>query len=291
MRGEGYEFVSNKIYGVGAVQTGHKCFVIGGFQDYSNQIYVYDLNANHWSAFRIDGGDIVYGQVKMIFNIADILFAYVWHDRYHVYNLVALELLELKQWRKVEHKRHPILSSGVSGCLIEQRGEAVITCPKAGAKPSDVWVFRIKDKSWLSPTTKGNQPWLEADHCSCTTGLQVFVLGGRYLSYFGLHILDVTTLPYRWSTPSGLGYSPKPRFCFQASCTVKRIFVYGGFSGEDSFDVFLIKEQRWLKGPRFESNWSSGTSCNAVVQTAEKLLVFGGFSLPAQTPLEISAAQ
>lgn len=285
-------FDASKIYGVGAALVGHRCFVLGGFHRRHDKLYIYDIKNNRWSFSEIRNNLLVYGQVKVVFTVADTLYAFVWsHDIPERCHKLSMDVLELKEWQILTNSGDaPTISSGFSGCFVEPRGEAIITCPLSDENSTTVLAYRIEEKRWYSPKVKGESPRLQRDHATCTTRLKVFALGGRVVNYLSLYVLDVSSVPYIWSKPVGLDYTPKSRFCFEVACTVNRIFVYGGFGGESAFDVFSLREHRWLPRVPFDTDHPTGTSSNAMVQTAEKLMVFGGFFLTINTPLEITAA-
>ena len=284
-------FRESFLCGIGAVLVGNKCFVFGGNSEEPTLIYIYDSQKNSWTSKHVSRDTVTYGQVKMSFTVDDTLFAYVRQYIDRVYYLVNLDLVNPDSWDVVQAQATPNLTFGVSDCYVERRGEAVVTTPYVGLTPTTVVVYRVNGKSWYSPRVKGKNPMLAADHSSCASGLTVFVMGeNRYVDRLNLHVLDVTALPFVWSTPETGCYFPKKRYLFGTSCTVNRIFVYGGFNGKTSFDVYSISDQRWLENLEFDTDWESGTADNAVVQTAEKIIVFAGLRLPARTPLEITPA-
>ena len=285
----GNPFENDRIYGIGAVLVGHRCYIFGGYSEVEVKLYIFDTSSNSWASSAVLNSKTVCGQVRVHFMVADILFAFVLGNNSHVYELVTLDLLEPSEWRSVDSTKPPAFPPGVSGCFVERRGETLVTYQKDRTLRTGVEVLRIDSHSWYTPTIKGTPPLLERNHCSCAIGYQVFAMGQYHeVDHLCLSILDVTALPFVWSTPIGGTYFPRKRFLFQASCTVNRIFLYGGFDGEASFDVFSIKDEKWLSSVPFKTNWSAGTSENAVVQTSNKLIVFGGFQLPARNPLEIS---
>lgn len=285
-------FGRGKHFGHGAVQVGHRCFIVGGYSRHETSVYVYDVQKETWFQLKPSNHRLAFGRVKAIFTVADLLYAYVWQERGpRNYALVTYDLVEMSDWYVVDAKRSPNLRYGVSGCFVERRGEAVITSPRSHSSPGTVMVYRVAEKSWYQPQVKGAPPLLDMNHSTCSTGSSVFAMGNSGgAPRMCLFLLDVTRLPFVWSMPVGGDYQPCNRYLFQASCTVNRIFVYGGYSGVRSFDVYSIPEKRWLTKFRMDNEWTAGTSENAVVQSSERLLIFGGFELPAHTPLEITAA-
>ena len=284
-------FGGNALRGIGSILVGHKCFIFGGLQEEPVMLHIYDRKKNNWSSKQILRNRLAHGQVKMAFTVSDTLFAYVRHYMDRVYYLMTLDLVTPEHWDLVPSNYMPSLTFGVSGCFVERRGEGIVTTPDRSLQPTVVVAFRVEDNVWYSPRVKGKTPRLAVDHSSCATGYQVFVTGeDPSLNRLNLHVLNVTALPFVWSTPVGGSYFPQKRYLFQSSCTVNRIFVYGGFNGKKCFDVYSIREQCWLKNVEFDTDWEDGTGNNAVVQTSEVIIVFGGLGLPARTPLVITPA-
>lgn len=290
LRPSGNPFNNRLQYGLGAVQIGHKCVLVGGYSERTPKVYVYDLNRNRWLSFLPQNHEVAMGRVKVIFTIGDTLYAYLWREgQMRKYVLITYDLIEFSDWHEIDTKDPPTLPYGVSGCFVERRGEAVVTSPQKTAISGAVVVYRVRDKSWFHPKTTGEPPLLDMNHATCSAGTSVFAIGdSKEAPHLCLFHLDVTALPFVWSRPVGGNYFPRSRYLFQASCTVKRIFVYGGYAGNRAFDVYSIQEKRWLTNIRMDNEWRDGTSENAVVQSEERLIVFGGFQLPAQTPLEIT---
>ena len=282
-------FANNAKYGHGAVQVGHRCVLVGGYSELSVYVYIYDLNKNSWERFLPLDDYLAYGRVKMIFTAADTLFAYVWQEgNRRKYELLAFDLVEMLGWRVVEAKDAPVLPWGASGCFVERRGEAMVISAKPGHS-CNISIYHVEGKRWSQPKVTGKPPRLDMNHASCSTRLFVFVMGKIFpATHLYLFMLDVTRVPFAWSALIDSNYSPRSRYLFAASCTRNRIFVYGGYDGERSFDVYSIREKRWLTSFQMDNEWTNGTSENAVVQSEERLLVFGGFQLPSQTPLEIT---
>lgn len=296
-------------YGLGAVAVGHKCFVFGGYQSAGLQrpscyVFIYDTVQNDWTAAETANSEVVYGRVKMSFIEEDVLYVYSWHENRRKYFFAQLDLVEPKEWLPVDSTELPLMESGTQGCYVESRREGVvIDTPIHSKKFVEVVVYKLGNKSWYRPLTTGKPPWGRINHALCSFGNRLFVLGGTMLQkptgQLDLHILTMVSTRFSWSSPTFKGYTPRRRYLFQATCTANRLFIYGGFNDCSCFEVYSIPDRRWhkLSGRsggtseiEFASDWTSGTSENAAVQTANKLWVFGGFQLPVKSPLLIEPA-
>lgn len=300
-------FEVDKHYGLGLVLCGHKCIVFGGYKAYRTParfLYIYDTVKNSWKSVMTANHDIAYGRVKMSFIYNDKLIAYIWHEKKGKYNLSAIDLVHYRVWQGLATSNPPNIGSGTAGCYIERRKEAIVLGGK-GSLDFNVHVYNLKTGNWYEPRVTGEEPQLRMNHAVCATGSKMFVLGGtilggktyrRYNPNLDLHILTMLQTSFTWSSPVVQGYAPSNRFLFQATCTENRVFVYGGYNGTESFDVYEVDKNRWRKaggGPEsngigYTTNWYSGTSENAAVQTGKELWIFGGFQLEPHTPLRIT---
>lgn len=297
-------FEVRRHYGIGAVLFGHKCLIFGGYKGFKTParfVYVYNTVSNSWKKLEAANYGLVFGRVKMAFVLDDSLIAYVWHKMKHAYNLVNLNLVLLSEWQSVHQKDPPKIGIGTAGCYIEARNEAVVVGGKGGPKLL-VYVYVVAASSWYRPEVKGKAPNRRMNHAVCSSGSNMFVVGGTHLSLrddfkLDLHILTMRGREFVWSSPKIPGYAPRDRYLFQATSSGKRIFVYGGYNGVTSFDFYDIAENRWRSaggsgkenGVKYITNWSKGTSEYASVQTRQTLWIFGGFQLDPYTPLKITA--
>ena len=289
-------------YGNGAVVVGHRCIVFSGYASYevaTQAVFVFDTKRLEWNEAKVKTETVAYGRVKMQFVQSDVLYAYIGSNNFTLLALdLPLDLLDINEWRHVNPGNAPDPGFGTAGCFVERRNEGFVWGGGDRVR-ADPWMFSVKTKRWYSPRTIGRAPEERHNHSICSTGNQVFIIGGtgRRINSLDLHVLSLEIAPFQWSSASIPEYSPPRRYLFQATCTESRIFVYGGYQGESCFDVFSIKARRWYKGVeglasegqvKFDTNWNSGTSENAAVLTSGSLWIFGGFQLVANTPLRIT---
>lgn len=287
----GNPFSNSKQYGIAAALVGHRCVIVGGYSERlrrGQRVYVYNTKTNRWSSKVPMLHELAFGRAKMIFTLEDKLFAFVWHHDSNCYNFLQLDLVEMEEWRMVHEEKPPLMVFGAAGCLIEQRREALVSV--GFSNHTVIHSYNFLRSKWSKPRTGGKRPPYRENHATCSVDMQVFILGGAFQTNFlDVHILDVSVVPYTWSSPLlRPGYRPTARYLFQAVGTRKRIVVYGGYGGQKRFDVYSIPEKRWLQNIRFDTDWLGGTSENAVAFTEQKMWVFGGFQLDARTPLLIT---
>lgn len=311
----GNPFGVNYHYGIGAILVGHRCLIFGGYKHHHNRVparfvYVYDTNTNSWGSVEPNNYALSFGQVKMSFLVEDSMFSYTWHEQKRIYQFANLNVVSLEEWALVNAKNMPRVSVGTAGCYVECRNEAILF---GGGTSTEVHVFKVESRSWYIPDTKGHPPLPRENHALCSTRNVVFVAGGTIIrgrqdspatKMLDLHLLTIEKRSFTWSHPrieaslSG-GYMPKRRYLFSMTCVQNRVFVFGGYAGKSAFDVYSIKSNQWFtrvvdddpSDPiiSFAGNWSLGTKEHAAVQTPQKLWIFGGFDLPPQTPLLITA--
>ena len=302
----GNPFNNNRQYGLGVVPVGHLFVLFGGYSERSiggpRGIYVFDSTRCEWSSFPVVGQHVVVGRVKMHFVVDDTLFAYVWDDTKETYTFVTLNLVAMDAWRSVGAMSLPRTGMGTSGSFVERRKEALLFGGALGR--SDLFVYSLSRKSWSTPQTAGEPPPSRHNHATCSVGYKLFVVGGLGIESQGnldLHVLNMEGARFVWSNlKEPQGYVPCSRYLFAVSCNRARLFVYGGYGGEENFDVYSIQENRWFKAVQeqsqnssqnevlFNTDWSQGTSEHGVVQMDEKLWIFGGFELPVRTPMVIT---
>ena len=313
---EGNPFRVNYHYGIGAVQLGHRCIIFGGYKHHHNRVpaqyvYIYDTVTNSWTCAKPDNFALSFGQVKMSFVVEDAMFSYTWHEHKRVYQFANLDVVGMDEWSIVKDRNQPRVAIGTAGCYVELRNEAILF---GGGCSTAVHVFGVEDKAWYTPETKGSAPLPRENHALCSNHNVVYVAGGTIfrrdpetpsMKMLDLHLLTIESETFTWSSPTvgangTSGYLPRRRYLFTMTCVRNRVFVFGGYAGKSAFDVYSIKSNQWFTrnipedDPEepvitFAGNWSLGTKEHAAVQTPDKLWIFGGFDLPPQTPLLITA--
>lgn len=300
-------FSVDRHYGLAAVLLGHQCLLVGGYKRKrmpAKYVYVYNTRKNSWAKVHVRNYDLVFGRVRMAFVCGDKLIAYVWLVEHKRYSLVILDLILFGEWRSWETAEHPQIGMGAAGCYVEERNEAIVL----GGKPAKqertfaIHVFSVARAVWYHPYAQGKPPPIRRNHAVCTTGSKIFVVGGVVVGHnrdtIDLHILSVKASKFLWSSPNIPGYTPPDRYSFQITCSQNRVFVYGGYKNIRAFDFYDLKKNHWRKagggiksnGIAYTSEWTPGTSEHAAVQTPKAIWIFGGFQLPASTPLKITGS-
>ena len=264
---------------------------------------MYDIVESTWETTPVANHDISFGRVKASFVVDDTLFTLTWHEDHNVLNFAYVNILELDEWRLVDNRGMPKGSKGCAACYVEYRDEVVVVDLEFD-QPPDVRSFSMEKRAWYKPNIAGVPPCSRMKHGMCSNKDQVYVVGGWYRGILQsgsleLYILQMAGTRFIWSTPRVEGYIPPHRYLFRPACTQNRLFVYGGYNGIKSFDVFLFKENRWYQGSgngrhngqiiNFRTAPTSGASANALVQTQTDIWILGGFEEPPDKLLRISA--
>ena len=292
----------NKHYGIGAVLVGHRCVVFGGYHSLRQEFWVYDIAKRSWKQYAPINHDKLYGRVRMAFMVDDVLYVYLWSPIRKRYSFLTLDLVCMEEWIVERESSHMRMRFGTSGSYVECRNEGVLFGGEINS--TEVLVYNVERASWYCPKTTGSPPSPRFNHTTCSYGRHMFVLGGIRISSrpatgLELYSLDMDGTRFTWSTPKVGGYLPQGRYLFSAACISERIFVFGGYSGHTSFDIYSFEHKCWRKGYyeeasgkvegfRFKCDWIIGTSDHAMVLTPQNLVVFGGFQLPIGTPLHIT---
>ena len=291
------------LYGVGAVLIGHRCVVFGGYARLVQNICIYDTERRTWQSRQVRNGGRLQGRVRMAFVVDDVLYVYIWSSDKQKCRFVTLDLLLMKEWALGGTGACEQMAFGTAGSYMESRNEGVLFGGQSNS--TDVLVYSVENRTWYRPKTRGSPPSARFNHTTCSQGEQMFVLGGRSVETehafksLELHVLTMRRQRFIWSTPKVTGYVPRGRFLFAAACISGRIFVFGGYNGYASFDIYSLRLNRWQTGSykddfdhnqgfRFMSDWNRGTSDHVLVLTPQRLIVFGGFQLPISTPLHIT---
>ena len=300
-------FGESWMYAHCAVLVGHKCIVVGGYSDkarVSKNIYILDTIQRIWSAFQVPSELLLYGSARMQFINADKFTVLVYPRSLppseRLYCMLEIDLVLLDEWTVVQAKAVPRLREGTTGCLVEVINEAIVFGGSRGG--TSVFRYQVDERRWIEAKTAGKPPSARQNHAMCASGTVVFVIGGSYerATVLDVHLLDVSHLPFRWSSPVVGTYTPSKSFLFHAACVGNRILVYGGFNKTNRLCVYLIKEERWLQGVNspvvsheteiaFHSDWRDGTSAHALAHTSKKVWIFGGFEMRSKTHLELEA--
>ena len=296
-------FYIERDWGMGAVLVGHECIVFGGHRggETKHRVYKYDIVKNKWLAVLPNNESDSFGSVRATFIVDDLLYAFVWLNRYQNYAFMSLDLISMEEW--VHAGKGPCVQPGfgTAGSYVEARNELVLY---GGEDDTDISVYSLRRSSWHSPEASGNPPPTRYNHSTCCTGRNMFVIGGvtsgqQDSVLLDLYVLSMHRERFSWSTPVTSGGSPTKRHTFTATYAFGRIFVYGGFDGLTCFDVYSVKQNRWYIGTsrmtnneegkvHFTSELPEGNAFHAAVISSSKLLVFGGSTLSSKTPLEIA---
>ena len=289
-------------YGVGAVVVGHQCLMFGGYSGggSKHRIYLYDRKKVEWTTVQPKNMHNRFGSIRMTFILDDILYACTWYQDANLHVFMALDLVAMEEWVPAGKDACPRTGFGTVGSFVEARNEGVLFGGESCS--TDVYVYNVERSSWYSPKVSGAPPAPRRNHAACSFGHKLFILGGRLLEGrnslgLDLHVLTMQGERFVWSSPVVAGQTPRERFLFTAAAARGRIFVYGGFAGPMNFDVYSIKKNCWYLGSqsaneieariRFTNEYKKGNANNAMVVADGKLIVLGGNSLPAKTPLEI----
>ena len=204
----------------------------------------------------------------------------------------------------MQERNAPRVRKGSSACYVESRREAIVVgVPLRPEDPPDIHLFNVDRGAWYRASAKGTPPAARIDQKACAMGNALFLVGGKVLKgaqspYLDINMLMLYQSDFVWSTPTVHGFRPVNRIAFLLSYTRKRLFVYGGSRDSSGLYVYSILEQRWLQGNtnakeeyeiRVDTDWSAGTMDGAGAQTAESLWVFGGSTLPFESPLLVSS--
>ena len=297
-------FRNSRQYGIGAVLVGHRCLVFGGYSQNHDRIGTYDVVKRSWTPHFVQNVKRLYGRVRMTFIVDDVLYVYLWRRNSRSCIFLKLDVVSMEELVPAGKSPCQQMGFGTSGSYIESRNEGVLFGGKQGR--TDVCVYSIEKASWYRPKTNGAGPSARFNHTTCSQGRNMFVLGGQKVGQhdvirpFEIHILTMDRRRFTWSTPHAQGYVPPERYLFAAACTAGRVFVFGGYLGDSSFDIFSLEHNSWRKGYykknesgrhegfQFRCPWTHGTSDHAMVLTPLGLLVVGGFQLPIATPLHIT---
>ena len=298
-------FRNDKQYGIGAVLVGHRCLVFGGYSQNHSSVGIYDVVERSWKRHAMKNMRQLYGRVRMTFIVDDVLYVYSWSRDDKKCVFLMLDLVSMEDW--VCGGKNPCaqMGFGTSGSYVESRNEGVLFSGKR-RNFTDVWVYNVENGTWYCPQTSGTPPRARYNHTTCSEGKTMFVLGGQttlpgnhVIRPFDLHMLTMDGKRFAWSTPEVNGYVPPERFLFAATCQARRVFVFGGYRGYSSFDIYSVEHGSWMKGSsnneyepyevlQFTSGWKRGTSDHAMVLMPQELIVFGGFQLSITTPLHIT---
>ena len=305
---DGNPFTNEFQYGVGAVLVGCKCLMFGGYSGggSKHRIYIYDRVQKAWTTtLPKNERNGRFGSIRLIFIVDDVLYALTWNDTIKGHDFMALDLVSMGEWVSVGTTECPNTGFGTNGSYIEKRKEGIVFGGES--RRTDIFVYNVDRSSWYSPKVSGKPPVARRNHAACSTGQEMYVLGGERFragnypiaSSLDLHVLTMRGSRFTWSTPVTSGPDMQGRYLFPAVCASGRIFAYGGMSGHKCFSIYSIKQRRWYRassdeadeqkgGVHLTTDLPAGNGNSALLVVDNKLLVLGGNRLKARTPMEIS---
>jgi N-acetylneuraminic acid mutarotase len=157
-------------------------------------------------------------------------------------------------------------------------------------------VFDLNKEEWENVTIQGDTPPVRNNHATCTLNESIYIHGGHdgenWLDDF--YILDTKKLLCKKLPQNSNQYVPKARACHTLNRIGRKIYLYGGYDGKDSFrqmEIFDIETHMWsiitqnksktLNYQNIQSNNSQilpvARNAHSATVIGKKIYIFGGY--------------
>ena len=263
-------------------------------------LYTFDTRSKRWDVLALSGGAHTFGIVKSAFLMDDLLFAYTWNEKKQAHVFAQLDLIHLQEWKLMSGAQPNCIDREACACIVESRKEMMVLASKAGK--TLLMMYSLDAQTCSEQNSRGKPPTPHGLHAACATTRSVFVLErvrgiSPIWSSAKLYVLNIESRRFTWSLPDIplVQHQLSLRSRFQLCCSETHLFIYGA---DKHFDVYSIKDERWLKGVRqpdrnrsdevhFVDRFGEGILGHTTILTNGSLLVFGGSNRPIFKPLEI----
>ncbi|CAK9147944.1 unnamed protein product [Ilex paraguariensis] len=235
-----------------AIRGGKFLYVFGGYGKdncQTNQVHVFDAVKGTWSLLAIKGTPPVPRDSHSCTAVGDNLFVFGGTDGKNP--LKDLHILDTatNTWMTPSVRGEgPEAREGHSAALIGKRLFIFGGCGKSSNSSDeeyyeDLYILNTETFVWKRAATSGTPPAKRDSHTCSAWKNKIIVIGGEdscdyYLS--DVYILDADTLV--WGKLSTSGELLPPRAGHTAVALGKNLFVFGGFTDEQSLfdDIYML---------------------------------------------------
>ena len=145
---------------------------------------------------------------------------------------------------------------------------------------NDVFAMDLENYTWSEILCTGNLPISRNNHRTATYKHKIYVHGGHDGTKWLDDLFVFDTVKSNWrKVPIVNAYSPTARACHSLNRIKKKLYMFGGFNGMQSFneiEVFDIEKTKWTQLKEIKGNSPIARDAHAMVSNKDVLYLFGG---------------